>query len=157
MARRIRKVGSGGPATGEKVRTPLDTLTMAIVAAHAAVDKKAEDVVVIDLRGLVDYADFFVIATSRSGKQGRTVAEEVAGRLAGSGVRPINIHGVDEGRWVLGDFGDVIVHVFRDDARSYYDLETLWEDAPRIDWEAHDPDALLESAASSESAEGEVA
>ena len=128
MSRRTRK---GPVATSARP----DTLTMAIEAARAVDDKRGEDIIVLDLRGLVDYADFFIIATSRSRKQGQVVAEAVAERLGALGVRPLHIHGAEEGSWVLCDFADVIVHVFRDEARQYYELEQLWGDAPKVAWE----------------------
>jgi ribosome-associated protein len=109
--------------SGEKAR----------LVARAALDKMAEDVVVLDVRKLVGFADVFVIATGRSDRQVRAIADAVDGAADGAGERPLGIEGYDEGRWVLIDLGDVVVHVFQHEIRAHYDLERLWSDAPQLD------------------------
>ncbi len=99
-------------------------------AAALAIDKKADDVVIVDLRGLSDVCDFFVIATGQADVQVRAIAGAVEDGLRKIGQRPVGVEGTNEGRWVLIDFFDVVVHVFRYEARDYYQLERLWADAP---------------------------
>lgn len=101
--------------------------------AEAALDKKAEDVVALDVRELTSFADTFLLATGTSDRHVRTVADAVVEAARVAGERPLGVEGQDEARWVLIDFGDVIVHVFRRDVRDHYDLERLWSDAPRLD------------------------
>jgi ribosome-associated protein len=99
-------------------------------AAEAALSKKAEDVVMVDLRGKATYADFLVICSGTNERQLEAVADSVEKSLREAGERPIGSEGGRGGRWVLLDFGDVVVHVFHAEERAYYDLEGLWSDAP---------------------------
>jgi ribosome-associated protein len=98
----------------------------------AALDVKAEDVVALDVGALSSFADVFVVCTGRSDRQVRAIADAVEKAARESGEPPLGIEGYAEGRWVLIDLDDVIVHVFTPDAREHYDLERLWSDAPRI-------------------------
>lgn len=91
-------------------------------------DKKAEDVVSIDVRGKTETCDFFVIAGGRSMTHTRSLIEYLEEELDKEGVAPIRTEGVREGRWAVLDYGDVIVHVFNDEARLFYHLENLWGD-----------------------------
>lgn len=93
-----------------------------ILSAH-----KAEDVRTIDLRGKTEVADFFVIASGRSMTHTRSLIDKVEEEIAKSGTEPIREEGVREGRWAVIDYGDVIVHVFNDETRLFYHLESLWE------------------------------
>lgn len=104
---------------------------VAIKAARAAVDKKANDVIVLDLRGIFPVADYFVICSGNSVPQLKAITREVEERLAEAGVFG-KIEGTPESGWVLLDFGDVIVHIFSEEARRFYALERLWGDAPVI-------------------------
>jgi len=99
-------------------------------AAEAALEKKADDVVLVDLRGRATYADFLVICSGTNERQLEAVADSVEKSLRESGERLIGSEGGRGGRWVLLDFGDVVVHVFHAEERAYYDLEGLWSDAP---------------------------
>ena len=99
---------------------------------EAALDRKAEDIVVMDLAGLTDFTDVFVIASGRSEHQVRAIADAVVQRAAAEGRNPIGIEGYTAGRWVLVDLGDVIVHAFLPDEREVYRLERLWGDAPVV-------------------------
>ncbi len=99
-------------------------------AAEAALEKKAEDVVLVDLRDKATYADFLVICSGTSERQLEAVADSVEKSLHEAGERMIGSEGGRGGRWVLLDFGDVVVHVFHAEERAYYDLEGLWSDAP---------------------------
>ena len=112
-----------------------DSRRTAVAAARAALEKKAEDVVVLDLRGVSGYTDFLVIGSGGSDRQLEAIADSVEKELTAAGHRPIGSEGQRGGRWVLLDFGDVVVHVFHADERVHYDLEGLWADAPRIEVE----------------------
>jgi ribosome-associated protein len=101
-------------------------------ALVALADLKAQDVVVLDLRGLSDATDFFVIATGTSDTHVRAVADHVIEAMAGFGVRPHHAEGLAQGRWALLDFVDFVVHVFHPSQRDFYQLERLWGDAPRL-------------------------
>ena len=100
---------------------------------EVALEMSAEDITAIDIRKLSAYADHFVIATGRSDRQVRAIAESIVQALRDLGEEPLGTEGVDEGRWVLIDANDVVVHVFDPDTRALYDLERLWSDAPRVD------------------------
>lgn len=109
----------------------------AILAARIANDNKAKDVLILDLRGLTPLFDFFVICTGTSKRQIRTVADEVDDAMRALGDKRIGIEGYEASQWILQDYGDVILHVFEPSKRSYYELEELWTDAPRLTWEKH--------------------
>jgi ribosome-associated protein len=109
-----------------------DSQRTAITAARAALEKKADDVVVLDLRGVSGYTDFLVIGSGTSDRQMEAIADGVEKELTAQGHRMIGTEGQRGGHWVLLDFGDVVVHVFHTDDRSHYDLEGLWADAPRV-------------------------
>ena len=104
----------------------------AVAAARAAQEKKAEEVALLDLRGVSGYADFIVICSGTSDRQLEAIAEGVTQELKARGRRVIGSEGQRGGRWVLLDFGDLVVHVFHRDERAHYDLEGLWADAPQI-------------------------
>jgi ribosome-associated protein len=112
-----------------------DSRRTAVVAARAALEKKADDVVVLDLRGVSGYTDFLVIGSGGSDRQLEAIADAVEKELTAHGHRVIGSEGQRGGRWILLDFGDVVVHVFHADDRAHYDLEGLWADAPRIEVE----------------------
>ena len=106
-----------------------------MAAARAADEKKASDVVVLEVRDLIVITDYFVIASGATDRQVRTIADAVEKALAERDRKPVRREGEREGRWVLLDFVDVVVHVFVDEDRRYYELERLWKDARRINWE----------------------
>jgi ribosome-associated protein len=99
--------------------------------AQLVLDKKAGDVVILDVRGIASYADYVVIASGESDRQVTAMAEHLQIKLKEEGLRVIGAEGADTGQWVLLDFGDVVAHLFFTEARSHYDLEGLWADAPR--------------------------
>jgi ribosome-associated protein len=96
-----------------------------------ALEKKAKEVVALDLSGLTDIADSFVIASGASERHVRTISDGVEQGMKEKEIRPMAIEGYDEGRWVIMDYGDVIVHVFLEELRELYDLESLWIEAKR--------------------------
>ncbi|MEZ4332057.1 MAG: ribosome silencing factor [Myxococcota bacterium] len=114
---------------------------------EAALDRKAERPIVLDMTNLTFYADAFVLLTGRSDRQVRAIAEAVIEALRAHGESPIGVEGLDDGYWVLIDCNDTIVHVFDPEAREKFDLERLWQDAPRIDLgiEGVDPNPAPES------------
>lgn len=115
------------------VRIDDDSQRTAVAAARAALEKKAEEVVILDLRGVSGYTDFLVIGSGQSDRQLESIAESVQKELKAQGHRLVGSEGQRGGRWVLLDFGDVVVHVFHQDERTHYDLEGLWADAPRLE------------------------
>ncbi len=125
--------------SGEVVRGPHTSFVASLTnaAVMAAEDKLAQDTVVLDLRGLVDSFDALVVASGRNDRQVRAIAEEVE-RLVelALDVKPIRVEGWTAAEWIALDYGDVIVHVFDDAAREYYDLEHLWSAAPAL---RHEP------------------
>jgi ribosome-associated protein len=100
---------------------------------EAALELKAEDVVALDVRNVTSFADTFVLATGRSDRQVRAIAEAILEAVGARGESALGVEGMQEGRWVLLDLGDVIVHVFQPQVRSHYDLDRLWSDAPALD------------------------
>ena len=105
-------------------------------AARAASAKGGEDTVIIEVGLVLAITDAFVITSGRNGRQVKTIAEEVEARLkAEGGIKPIRVEGLGDSQWILLDYGDLVVHVFLDETREYYDLERLWSDAPRVAWE----------------------
>ena len=111
---------------------------VAIAAARAASDKQAGDIVVLDVHDIIVITDFFVICSAGTQRQIRTVIDAVESSLRGLGVKPLRREGEPEAGWWLLDYVDVVVHVFGDEERAYYDLERLWSDAPRVEWEQTD-------------------
>jgi ribosome-associated protein len=106
-------------------------LELARSLATAVLDKKATEVVILDVRGRASYADYIVVASGESDVQLRAMAEGVHERLKAGGVRPISSEGEAGASWVLLDYGDVVAHFFDGATRSFYDLEGMWADAPR--------------------------
>ncbi|GAB3405228.1 ribosome silencing factor [Schumannella luteola] len=102
------------------------------IAALAADDKQAEDLVALDVTGPLPLTDVFLLATGRNERNVLAIASEVEDKLIEAGAKPLRREGRSEGRWVLIDFGDLVVHVFHEEDRSYYSLERLWKDCPAI-------------------------
>jgi ribosome-associated protein len=116
----------GGSTASEQSRE------IAISIAVAALEKKAVGLEVLDVAGKVDYADFLVLMTGRSDRHVVALSQAIEDALRKRAKRPLSVEGLPHASWVLMDFGDVVVHVFQDDARSLYDIEGLWMDARRI-------------------------
>lgn len=120
MTRRRRRGPSGGA----------DTRALVEAAAREAADRRGQDVVVLDLRGLTSATDYFVIASGESDVQVKAIAARIEERLEKEKVRPWHVEGLRNARWILLDYVDFVVHVFHKAARRYYELERLWADAP---------------------------
>jgi ribosome-associated protein len=118
------------PASG----TRAGSREIAVAAARAAADKQATDVVVMDVSDLIVITDYFVICSGTSDRQVKTLVEEIERAVRGLGERPVRREGEPDAKWVLLDYVDVVVHVFAQEEREYYDLERLWRDAPRLPW-----------------------
>ncbi len=113
-----------------------DVRELARVAARAAADKKGEETVILEVGSVLAITDAFVITSASNERLVRTIAEEVEAQIkASGGPAPIRIEGLNDAKWVLLDYGDIVVHVFLEETRRYYDLERLWADAPVIEWD----------------------
>jgi len=119
-----RKTAAGGK---QRLTGEVDT------AVHAALDKKAADVVVLDLRNTPAFTDFFVLCSGQNMRQVQAIADAVEQALRAHGIRPSHIEGYDRAEWILMDFFTFIVHVFTPQTRAFYSLERLWGDAERIE------------------------
>jgi len=118
---------------------PQVVLAAVKAAARAAEDKKAEDVVVLDVGEVLSITGWFVITSGSNPRQVRTIAEEVEEQLKRDhGMAPLRVEGLDGFRWVLLDYGDFVVHVFHEEERDYYQLERLWADVPVVEWRDED-------------------
>ena len=113
--------------------TRLPGYQRALDCASAALDKKAYDLVILEIGELTSVADYFVICSGRSDTQVQAIAEGIRAQRANDDERPLAVEGTDRGQWVLLDYADVVVHVFQIPVREFYDLERLWARAPRIE------------------------
>jgi ribosome-associated protein len=123
---------SGEPVPARTSFADLDTEVK--LAIKCADDKKAENIVTLDLREIASFAEFFVIASGTNQRQVQAIADEINEQLKKhANVRPVRVEGYGTGEWVLLDYGDFVVHIFDKDSREFYDLERLWRDATRVD------------------------
>lgn len=122
--------GREGAATAEGCGEELDERVC--TALRAASDKKALDLVVLDLRPIASFTDYFVITSGTNPRQVQAIADEVVEQLKKQGTRAARVEGYNTAEWVLVDYGDFVIHVFEDKARRFYDLERLWRDAARV-------------------------
>src|SRR5688572_7512935 len=128
LANKVKPVRAGGGASHD-----VSSKKLALAIADVALDRKALNVEIIDVMGKVDYADYVIVMSGRSDRQVSALAKHIQGDVKEKlGVKCLSVEGLPQARWVLADFGDVIVHVFHEDTRGYYDLESLWIDAPRL-------------------------
>ena len=107
----------------------------AILCARAALSFKALDLVLLDVSCFSSFADYFIICSGKSSRQVQGIANNLESALKNGGFKPIGTEGMREGHWVLMDYGDVIVHIFYEPVRYFYDLESLWSEAPRVEWD----------------------
>jgi ribosome-associated protein len=101
--------------------------------AEAAANKKATGLVLLEMRGMTSFTDYFVICSGKSDRQVQAIAQGIEEILAKEGIYPLGLEGMAEGKWVLMDYEDVVVHIFLEPVRQFYDLEGLWIEAPRIE------------------------
>ncbi len=112
---------------------PSSSKEKAFLCARAALDHKGIDLVILSIQNLSSFTDYFVICSGNSDRQVQAIASHIEGKLAEKGLFPLGIEGKREGRWVLLDYGEVVIHIFYHPVREFYDLERLWFDAPKID------------------------
>lgn len=113
-----------------------DSKQIALWAAQAADERKAKEVLILDLQGVTLISDYFVICSGRSVVQVKSIAENVIEHLKNQGVTALHKEGLRDGYWVLLDYGSVVVHVFREEEREFYSLERLWGDAHPVMWDS---------------------
>jgi ribosome-associated protein len=128
---RLKKT-SGTRVPGATSTASDESREIAILIATAGIEKKASGLEVIDVAGRVDYADFLVLMSGRSDRHVTALASSIEEALRKKNKRALAVEGLPHANWVLMDFGDVVVHVFQDDARSAYDIDSLWMDARRV-------------------------
>ncbi len=119
----------------DRFENELATLTgqeLAAEVVRAAEEVKGEDPQILELKGLSSIADYFVIVHGRSDRQVQAIANRIIAELDEQNIDPLGLEGYEAGHWILIDFGDVVVHVFYEETRQFYDLEGLWSDAPRM-------------------------
>ncbi len=102
-----------------------------MLVSRFALERKAYDLVVMEVRDLTSIADYFIVCSGRSDRQVQSIAQGIEENLRGMGVRPYSVEGAARGQWLLMDFSDVIIHIFYEPVREFYDIEGLWSDAPR--------------------------
>ncbi len=112
--------------------TPLEARDKALLCVRFALEKKAYDLVLMDVGPLTSLADYFLVCTGRSDTQVQAIAQSIEDNLAPRGVLPLSIEGQRRGQWVVIDYGDVVIHVFYEPVRAFYDLERLWARAARV-------------------------
>jgi ribosome-associated protein len=104
----------------------------ALLCVNASLEKKAKDLIILSVREFSAFADYFIICSGTSDRQVRAVAAAIRESLKKEGILPLGVEGEDSGRWILLDYDDVIIHVFLESARTFYDLEKLWSEATRM-------------------------
>ncbi|HUR39330.1 MAG TPA: ribosome silencing factor [Planctomycetota bacterium] len=107
---------------------------LALLAAEVCSDKKAKDIVVLDVRKITSISDYFIICSTSNERQARAITDDLRVRMKEIGKREMGVEGVADGRWVLQDFADIVVHVFHESQREFYDIEGLWADAKQVRW-----------------------
>ncbi len=110
-----------------------DSRARALRGVNAALEKKAKDLVILNVKEISAFADYFIICSGTSDRQVRAIAAAIQENLKKAGILPLGIEGEAAGQWVLMDYDDVIIHIFLDPVRTFYDLERLWSEAPRMD------------------------
>ena len=124
------------PSTVTASHTPLSSaLHRACLSAKVAADNKGRDILVLDMRSVTPLYDYFVFSTGSSRRQIHAIAEETDAALHAEGDTRLGIEGYEASKWIVQDYGDVVVDVFDPDTRDYYKLEELWADATKVDWE----------------------
>ena len=125
-----------GMAASEKAKRepPMSTKEKSLLCAREASRYKALDLVLLDVTGLTSFTDFFLICSGKSSRQVQGLADNLEASLAALGIKPLGVEGRNEGHWVLMDYADVVIHIFYEPVRYFYDLESLWSDATRVVW-----------------------
>ncbi|MCE5281731.1 MAG: ribosome silencing factor [Deltaproteobacteria bacterium] len=113
-------------------KTEVDSRKRALWCVNASLEKKAKGLVVLRVKEISDFADYFIICSGTSDRQVRAIASSIQESLKKSDILPLGIEGETAGRWVLMDYDDVIIHIFHESVRSFYELERLWSEAPQM-------------------------
>jgi len=107
---------------------------LALLAAEVCDEKKAKDILVLDVRKITSISDYFIVCSTSNERQARAIAEDLRMRLKDLGKREMGVEGLEDARWVLQDFGDIVLHIFHESQREFYDIEGLWADARQVKW-----------------------
>jgi ribosome-associated protein len=107
---------------------------IALLAAEVCDEKKAKEIIVLDVRKITSISDYFIVCSTSNERQARAIAEEMRMRMKALGRREMGVEGVEDARWVLQDFGDIVLHIFHESQREFYDIEGLWADAKQVRW-----------------------
>jgi ribosome-associated protein len=118
---------------GQGNRKPPSSREKSLYCVRVALEKKAFDLVLLDLNNISSFTEYFLICSGRSDRQVQAIARSIDENLKKKGIYSLGVEGFEKGKWILMDYGDVVVHVFLDPVRKFYDLEGLWLDAPRVD------------------------
>ncbi|MGB9629385.1 MAG: ribosome silencing factor [Thermodesulfobacteriota bacterium] len=110
-----------------------DSKTKSLFCLKAALEKKALDPVLLELKGVASFTDYFLICSGKSDRQVQAIAQAIEEALKRKGVHPLGLEGTLGGKWILMDYEDVVIHIFLEPVRRFYDLEGLWIDAPKVD------------------------
>ena len=108
--------------------------TLALLAAEVCDEKKAKDIIVLDVRKITTISDYFIVCSTSNERQARAIAEGMRMRMKELGRREMGVEGMEDARWVLQDFGDIVLHIFHESQREFYDIEGLWADAKQVRW-----------------------
>jgi ribosome-associated protein len=127
--RRNRPAGKGGRLARKKEN---DSRERVLLCANASLERKAKELIILNVRGISAFADYFILCSGTSDRQVRAVAATIQENLKKAGILPLGVEGEDAGRWILLDYDDVIIHVFLESARIFYDLERLWSEAKQM-------------------------
>ena len=107
---------------------------LALLAAEVCDEKKAKDIIVLDVRKITSISDYFIVGSTSNERQARAIAEDLRMRMKELGKRELGVEGLEDARWVLQDFGDIVLHLFHESHREFYDIEGLWADAKQVRW-----------------------
>ena len=107
---------------------------LALLAAEVCDEKKAKEIIVLDVRKITSISDYFIVCSTSNERQARAIAEDLRMRLKEMGKRELGVEGLEDARWVLQDFGDIVLHIFHESQREFYDIEGLWADAKQVRW-----------------------
>ena len=132
LSSEAQAASTGRRASASEPANPADFDERIRWALHAAAEKKALDLTVLDLRGVATFTDYFIISTGANKRQMQAIADEIVDQLKRRGSRAARVEGYQGAEWILVDYGDFIVHVFDEKSRRFYDLEYLWREAKRL-------------------------
>ena len=114
--------------------TKMTPRQLALIAAEVCDEKKAKEIVILDVRKITSISDYFIVCSTSNERQARAIAEDLRLRMRDLGKREMGVEGMQDGRWVLQDFADIVLHIFHESQREFYDIEGLWADAKRVLW-----------------------